>query len=291
MRTTSTTTRAMTTALGLLLTCAAALPAGAALELPRASQKASLSQTIGLTDMTIRYCRPGVKGRTIWGDLVPYDQVWRTGANEATTITFSEDVKINGQALAKGTYSFHTIPHRDTWTLIFNKTADQWGSYSYDEAQDALRVDVTPRASEMTEWLTFEVPAVQMDSAEVVLRWEKLAVPFTVTAGTVAQGKANIAKALDDMKSDRWRIPYRAADFAFQSKDLDEATRLVDQSIAVEATFMNLNLKARILAEQGKKAEAATTMDKAVAAAREAKNPESVWKPFEKMAAGWRGGK
>ncbi|MCI0453179.1 MAG: DUF2911 domain-containing protein, partial [Candidatus Latescibacteria bacterium] len=93
------------------------------LELPRPSQKAQVMQTVGLTDVTITYSRPGVKGRVIWGGLVPYDKVWRTGANEATAITFSTDVKVNGQPLAAGTYSFHTIPTRGDWTLIFNKKA------------------------------------------------------------------------------------------------------------------------------------------------------------------------
>src|SRR5437773_12011574 len=106
---------------------------------PRVSQHAVFKQTVGLTDVTIDYSRPAVKGRQIWGALVPYDKVWRTGANEATIISFSDDVTVNGQPLPKGSYSFHTIPGKDEWTLIFNKVDKQWGSFSYDEKQDALR--------------------------------------------------------------------------------------------------------------------------------------------------------
>src|SRR5687767_6702669 len=128
------------------------------LNLPRVSPKGSVMQTVGTTDITVMYNRPGVKGRTIWGGLVPWDQVWRTGANEATTIQFSDDVTINGQRLPKGTYSLHTIPGRDQWTFIFNKTSVQWGSYSYDQANDALRVTAKPERAEFREWMSFEIP-------------------------------------------------------------------------------------------------------------------------------------
>jgi len=144
------------------------------LKLPRPSQKAQVMQTVGLTDVTINYSRPGVKGRTIWGELVPYDKVWRTGANEATAITFSTDVKVNGQPLAAGTYSLHTIPTKNDWTVIFNKKADQWGSYSYDQKEDALRIQVKTQPHEMTEWMEFSLPNIAVDNATVALDWETL---------------------------------------------------------------------------------------------------------------------
>src|SRR5512133_2105001 len=125
-------------------------------QLPRVSQKASVTQTIGLTDVTITYSRPGVKNRTIWGGLVPYDQVWRTGANEATQIKISSDVTINGQKLAAGSYSLHTIPGKDEWTIVFNGTANQWGSFDYDPAKDTLRVKTKPVwLNESEERLTY----------------------------------------------------------------------------------------------------------------------------------------
>src|SRR5690349_20026562 len=149
-------------ALALLATTSAF----AQMRTPRPSPSATLTRTVGLTDITIKYSRPGVKGRTIWGDLVPYDKVWRTGANEATTISFSDDVKIEGQKLPKGTYSLHTIPGADQWTINFNGVADQWGSYSYDQAKDVLRVNVKPQPAPMIERLMFEIPDVTTDTAK-----------------------------------------------------------------------------------------------------------------------------
>lgn len=168
----------------------------AELTLPRVSQKASVTQTVGLTDVTIMYNRPGVKGRVIWGGLVPYDKVWRTGANEATTITLSQAVKINGQPLPAGTYSFHTIPGKTSWTLIFNKTAEQWGSYDYDASKDALRIQVTPVTGPNQEWMAFSFSDVSTDGATVELAWEKLRVPFKIEADTRTQAMASIDKAL-----------------------------------------------------------------------------------------------
>jgi hypothetical protein len=154
-------------------------------KVPRASQKQVLTQSVGNTDVTIVYSRPAVKGRAIWGALVPYDKVWRTGANEATTIAFTDDVTINGQPLPKGTYSLHTIPAASgEWTLIFNKTANQWGSFSYDEKQDALRVKAKAEKSPFTEALVFDIPQLDTDKATVVIRWENIGVPFTVATGT-----------------------------------------------------------------------------------------------------------
>src|ERR1700704_2759293 len=132
---------------------------------PRPSPKASVMQTIGVTDVTITYSRPGVKGRTIWGDplpeqagpkgapIVPWGHAWRTGANEATQFVVTDDVFINGQKLAAGSYSLHTIPTKDEWTIIFNSDANQWGSFRYDPAKDTLRVKVKPEwVSESKEW-------------------------------------------------------------------------------------------------------------------------------------------
>ncbi len=154
---------------------ASAQPAG-----PRPSPKASVMQTIGTAEVTITYSRPAVKGRVIWGDLVPWDKVWRAGANEATTFSVGQDVTVDGQKLPAGSYSLHAIPGKAEWTVIFNKDAKQWGSYSYDAAKDALRISVKPEAGEMKEWLTFSITPVAPDSGKVTLAWEKLRVSFTV---------------------------------------------------------------------------------------------------------------
>ncbi len=146
----------------------------------RISPKASVSQTVGFTDVTVSYSRPGVKGRKIWGGLVPYDKVWRAGANEATKITFGTDVMINGKKLSAGSYGFFTVPGRNEWTLIFNKVADQWGAFEYNEAEDALRVTVKPVKGNFTEWLRYEITKTSDNTATISLEWENLKVPFKV---------------------------------------------------------------------------------------------------------------
>jgi len=156
----------------------------------RVSPKAFVSQTIGFTDITINYCRPGVKGRKIWGKLVPYNKVWRTGANEATKITFSTNVIINGKKLPAGTYSFFAIPKEKEWTLIFNKVANQWGAFTYNELRDALRIKVKPLQNDFHEWLEYSFsnidiqPAGKTNSAVVNLMWDRLKVSFKVEAAT-----------------------------------------------------------------------------------------------------------
>ena len=244
-----------------------------AVKYPRPSQKSSLMQTIGTTDMTITYSRPGVKGRAIWGALVPYDKVWRTGANEATTIAFSDDVSINGQSLPKGTYSLHTIPGKDSWTLAFNKVDDQWGSYSYDQSKDQLRVTATPMKAPFTEWMTFEVPQLNADKAAVVLRWENLAVPFTVESGSTSKTMTAARSAVSSAKADDWRTPLRAASFAFDNGNLTDAQAWADQAAKANENIQTLWLKARILAKQGRKADAVRAGEMAIAKA-EAKDAE-----------------
>ncbi|HEX6097516.1 MAG TPA: DUF2911 domain-containing protein [Thermoanaerobaculia bacterium] len=233
---------------------------------PRPSPKASLMQSVGLTDITINYNRPGVKGRQIWDALVPYGQVWRTGANEATTIEFSDDVWINGNKLPKGLYSLHTIPTANQWTVIFNSVAQQWGSYSYDPAKDTLRVQVTPQTAEHREWMQFEIPEMTTDTAKVVLRWEKIAVPFTVDTKSTERTLAGFRNA---MQPD-WRTPYMAADFAFNNKGAAtdaEMIQWLDQSMKAQENTANLWLRARIAERAGNKADAIRFGEMAIAKA------------------------
>ncbi len=144
----------------------------------RPSKNGKVESTIDGVQVTIEYGRPNVNGRKVWGALVPYGQVWRTGANEATTITFDKAVKIGGKPLAAGTYGLFTLPGEHDWQFIFNKVAKQWGAFSYKESDDALRVPAKPSAADHVESVTFEV-----SGSKVVLRWEKLAVAFEVAAG------------------------------------------------------------------------------------------------------------
>ena len=146
----------------------------------RISPKAEVMQTVGFTEVRIVYSRPGIKGRAIWGKLVPYDAVWRAGANEATKITFSTDVTVEGKKLKKGSYSLFAIPGKNEWTLIFNKVADQWGAFEYNESDDALRVKVKTEKAIWQEWLSYTINKATDTSAVIRLEWEKIKVPFKV---------------------------------------------------------------------------------------------------------------
>lgn len=151
---------------------------------PRVSPKAGLMQTIGITDVTISYSRPGVKNRKIWGELVPYNKVWRAGADEATKITFSTDVMIEGKKLPAGSYSFFIIPAEREWTIIFNKVADQWGAFEYNEAKDALRIRIRPANSSFHEWLYYSFTEMKTKdntySAVLNLNWESKKLPMKI---------------------------------------------------------------------------------------------------------------
>lgn len=254
---------------------------------PRASPRATNSQVVGDTDISIVYHRPNVKERKVWGELVPLGQVWRTGANEATVFEVNNDVMINGQKLPKGKYSLHTIPTETEWTIIFNKTWNQWGSFSYDEKQDALRVKVKPTAGDFKETMAIEFEAVNPNSTQVVIVWEKLRVPFTVDIGDV--NKRALEKARRQMVTD----PIATANFIFSSKLTDqypEAITWLDKSIATSETFGALNLKARILAEMGKKEDAIKIGEKAVEVGKKSTPPANT-AGFEQILAQWKAGK
>jgi Protein of unknown function (DUF2911) len=233
---------------------------------PRPSPKASLTQTVGTTDVSIVYSRPGVKGRSVWGGLVPYGQVWRTGANEPTVITFSEDVSINGQALKKGSYSIHTIPGQSEWSIIFNSAADPNGNYSYDKAKDVLTVKATPQKADFREWLTFEAPAMTVDDATFHIRWENVAVPFTVSTDSTKRALT----ALKNSMKPSWQTPLQAASLAFDNPGVAtdaEINAWVDESIRINETANNLWLKARVQHRAGQTAEAKKTAERAIAKA------------------------
>src|SRR5262249_6757890 len=219
------------------------------LNLPDVSQAADVQQRIALTDITIKYHRPLVNGRKIWGGLVPYGKVWRAGANENTTIEFSDPVSVEGKPLDKGVYGLHMIPNPDSWTVIFSKTNTAWGSYSYAQNEDALRVDVKPRPlAENKEALEFDFEDLKPTSTAVTLKWEKLAVPFTVSVNDADQTLANIRAQLKGRGQFTWQALDEGAQFCLTRKtNLDEALRWADASIQNEERFENLSTKADIL--------------------------------------------
>lgn len=245
-----------------------AVQAQSILTLPEVSQRAMVSQRIGLTDITIRYHRPLVNGRKIWDGIVPYGQVWRAGANENTTIDFSTPVTIEGQTLAKGTYGLHMIPGTDSWTVIFSKNSTSWGSFTYKEAEDALRVTVKPQPCEMHNALTYGFDEVKPGSVVVKLEWEKLAVPLTVGA---SETEATLASMREEMRSGKqyvWQSGAEAAQYCLANKvALDEGLAWANTSIAVEERFENLILKADLLKALNRDSEAAPIREKAMSTA------------------------
>ncbi|HXR14895.1 MAG TPA: DUF2911 domain-containing protein [Terriglobales bacterium] len=237
----------------------------AVLDLPRDSQHSAVTQRIGITDITINYSRPLVKGRTIWGKLVPYNEVWRTGANENTTIKFTDPVSIEGKPLAKGVYGLHMIPGQDQWTIIFSNDNMAWGSFTYKEADDALRVTVKPQASEPREALTYDFDDVKPDSTLVTLRWEKLAVPFKIDVNVHDIMQASLHNQLQGLAQYTWEGWDDAATYLLTAKyDFDEALQYENTSIGTEPRFDNYLTKSQILEAMGRKEESETAKNQAL---------------------------
>ncbi len=236
------------------------------LDLPRPSQRAEVVQRIGVTDIAINYHRPLVNGRKVWGGLVPYGQVWRAGANENTIITFPDAVAIEGQPLAAGTYGLHMIPTEDQWTIVFSKMHTAWGSFSYDQGEDALRVTVKPQPTEMHNALTYDFDQLQSDSAVVVMSWDKVAVPFKVSVNVNQVVEASLHKQLRGLSQYTWDAWDDAATYMVDNKmDLNEALKDENRSIQNEERFENLLTKSRILNAMGQTTEATTIREKALA--------------------------
>jgi predicted negative regulator of RcsB-dependent stress response len=236
------------------------------LKLPDVSQAAEVKQRIALTDITVNYHRPLVNGRKIWGGLVPYGKVWRAGANENTTIEFSDPVSVEGKPLDKGTYGLHMIPNADSCTVIFSKTNTGWGSFSYDQKDDALRVDVKPKPlAQSEEALEFEFEDLKPTSTAVTLKWEKLGIPFTVSVNDADQTLQDIRAQMKGVGQFAWQAPEQAAQFCLTRKiDLDEALRWADLSIQNEERFENLSTKADILKALNRPDEAKAEWSKAL---------------------------
>ena len=241
------------------------------LTLPRPSQNASISQTIGLTEITLSYCRPGVRGRAIWGALVPYGQVWRAGANENTTITFSSLVTIAGTKVPAGTYGLHMIPADGPWTVILSGTSTAWGSFGYEEDEDVLRFPATPEPAPNEEFMSFSFDDPGPTSVIVALRWEQLRLPFEVQVDTPAVVTAALRAQLRGLHQFFWQPWNQAANYCLQNtSDLETALEWADRSIASNENFSNLATKSRILAAMGKKQEADALLEKAMPTATEA---------------------
>ncbi|PKV51669.1 tetratricopeptide repeat protein [Aquimarina sp. MAR_2010_214] len=251
----------------------------AQLTTPEGSQRGQVMQRVGTTNITIDYGRPSVKDREIWGKLVPYGYnnlgfgtstaaPWRAGANSNSTIAFTHDVKIEGKDIKAGTYGLHIALKEDGGaTVIFSNNSTSWGSYFYDEKEDALRVDVKTKEAAHTEMLTFLFPKVEANSAVATLRWEKKEIPFKIEVdvkNVVMKDIKNDLRNSAGFTQSNWDS---AANYAFNAGELDQALEWVDASISgsffSKETFANLSLKSQILSKQGKTSEAMNFVDKA----------------------------
>ena len=261
--------------LGMLLSIEA-VPAGAqsmVMSLPRPSQRAVVSQRVGLTDVTMTYHRPLVGGRKIWDGVVPYGQVWRAGANENTTIEFTDPVAVEGHALARGIYGLHMIPGAESWTVIFAKNATSWGSFTYDKAEDALRVDVKPQAGDSREALTYDFDDLKADSVLVMLRWEKAAVPFRVAVSQETT-LGDIRAQFRNLPQYTWESWNDAAQYCLNAKiNFDEALKWTDKSIQLEERFDNLMTRAGVLEALNRGGEATAARNRAI----ETANPTQLY--------------
>ena len=258
----------------LLLSCvvlfsvASTMAQSALLDIPRDSQHATVLQKVGITDIKVNYHRPLVKGRQIWGKLVPYDAVWRAGANENTTISFSDPVNVEGKPLEAGTYGLHMIPGQSDWIVIFSKNSTSWGAFTYKQDEDALRVTVKPQPAEFHEALAYDFDDVKDDSAVLTLRWEKLAVPVKIGVNTKELVQANLHKQLRGFAQYTWDGWDDAANYLLANKlNMDDALNYCDRSIQVEERFDNLYTKSKVLTAIGRKDEADKTLTAALAKA------------------------
>lgn len=254
----------------LLLAVARASAAQPELTLPDASPKASVSQTVGLTDITITYHRPGVNARKIWGALVPYNEVWRAGANQNTTISFSSPVQVGAKTLPLGSYGLHMIPTEGDWTVIFSSISSAWGSFSYDPKEDVARVTVKPETAEMEERLSYAFEDPTEKSVRVALRWEKLKVPFSIAVDTPSVVLDSIRSQLRGLPRFFWQGWNQAAAYNLRNDlALDEALAWADRSIALNENFTNLRTKAALLEKKGDTKGAAALRDRSMKIARE----------------------
>ncbi len=226
---------------------------------PRPSPDALVSQVVGITKITIDYSSPGVKGRPIWGDLVPYGKVWRTGANEVTSISFSTPAKVNGNKLDAGTYGIHIIPGEDIWEIIFSGDTKTDDPMNYDSSKDALRIKVKPQENPFTERMAFTITDIDENSAKVNLLWEKLRVTFNVeveTQNLVLESARNL-RAWSELNS--------AATYCLQNNvNIDEGFQWIQASVLINENYWNQRIKAQYLAKMGNMNEAVAVMEKAI---------------------------
>ncbi len=238
--------------------------------LPQRSQKQVITQTVGITEMTVVYHRPLVNGRKIWGGLVPHGAVWRAGANENTTLELSDPVKIEGQDLAAGTYGLHMIPAEKEWTVIFSDNSTSWGSFSYDEAEDVLRVTVKPQEAAYQEVMEYEFNHLTADGGVLSLRWEELEVPIEFEVDTPTLVLEKIRRDLRSLPGFSWMGWQSAANYCLQNNvNYEEALEWAERALGMEENFNTLRVKAGLLEQMGRTEEALAIADSLLTHANE----------------------
>ncbi len=248
----------------LLSSFAVATQAQSVQGLPQSSPRAATEQTLGVTEVRVDYHRPAVRGRTLWGGIVPYDQVWRAGANDNTTISFSTPVSIEGRLLPAGTYGLHMIPTQSAWTIAFSNNSTSWGSFSYQQDEDALRVRVTPIDAPHTEQLTYRFDAVSNDEATLSLDWGELRVPIRIAVDTLELTLEEIRNQLRHLPRFSWQGWASAAAYCQQNDfNHEEAMTWIDRSIQMDENFVNLSTKAFLQLQTGD-SEADATLARAL---------------------------
>jgi hypothetical protein len=260
----------------------------AQVELPQVSPRATVSQKIGLTEVSLNYGRPSTKGRKIFGDLEPYNQLWRTGANESTIISFSNDVTVQGQKLAAGKYALFSIPGKNEWTLIFNKNTKLWGKDGFNPEMDALRLQVKPTEIPLQETMVFEFTNVQIDAADIALKWEKTQVSFRVESNSQQQVMANIERAIA-AEPNNWVVYTEAAGYCVQSNsNLKQGLEWIDKSIALQTHWWNHWTKAQLLAATGDTKQAVSFGEKTIVLGKTDVDFKNYQGMIEKTVAGWK---
>lgn len=248
----------------LTLSAALSLPAVAlaqgAPELPTPSPKAKVEQRVGLSDLSVDYSSPGVKGRAIFGQFLPYGKPWRAGANAATKLTVSSDFVFGGKAVAAGSYALYAIPGKAEWTVALNSGTEAWGNDGYDVKKDVARISVKPQAIPTRERLAYIFSDTTDDATRLDLEWEKVRLPIAIQVDTKRLALANIEKSV----AEAWRPQFTAARYLLESGgDLDRALAYADGSISVKATWWNNWVRAQILAKKGRAQEAVASAEKA----------------------------
>jgi hypothetical protein len=237
---------------------ALATPALAQLNTPEASPHARVEQTVGLTELSVDYHRPGVRGRQIWGELVPFGEVWRAGANENTVFNTSSTIQVEGRELPAGRYGLHIIPTTGTWLVIFSTMADAWGSYSYDPAEDALRVPVSPRPATSSERLLFRFDDVTDSTASLVMHWAELELPVRLQVNTPDVVLESMALQLRGRLGFQWDTWDQAAGYALlHRRRLADALTWSERSTEERPTFQAAITRAAILDAMGETDDAA----------------------------------